>query len=53
MPNIAAALKAEIGRVARKETKGEIEALKKIQAQQRRLLQELRGRVDQTERSLG
>jgi cell division protein FtsB len=52
MPDIAAALKAEIARVARKGTKADIESLKKPLAQQHRALAELRARADQVERLL-
>lgn len=52
MPNLAVALKAEIARVARRGTKADIEALKKLLALQRRTLAELRTRADRVERSL-
>lgn len=52
MPNLAGALKTEIARVARKEIKGDIEALKRLVTQQRRLLARLRNRVEHTERLL-
>jgi DNA-binding transcriptional regulator YiaG len=50
MPNIATALKLEIGRVARKELRSETESLKKSVASYRRQLAEMRRRIEQLER---
>ena len=45
MPNIASILKSEISRVARKELRGETQALKKSNAQYRTQIAELRRRL--------
>jgi DNA-binding transcriptional regulator YiaG len=45
MPNLAAILRAEIARVARKEVRAEVEALKKASAQHRSALAALRREV--------
>ena len=52
MPNLAAALKAEISRIARKETKNETEDFKKTSSQYRSQIAALRRRVDALEREL-
>jgi DNA-binding transcriptional regulator YiaG len=52
MPNIASILKAEISRVARKEVRSEIEALKKTSAVQRASIAELRRLVSALEKEL-
>jgi len=52
MPNIATVLKAEISRVARKEVRAELESLKKVSAQHRSTLAQLRRRVADLEREL-
>lgn len=52
MPNIAALLKSEISRVARKELRSELEPLKKASVQQRRTIAALRKQVDQMEKRL-
>lgn len=52
MPNIASALKAEIARIARKEVRSEIEALKKAVTQQKGQLAALKKRTDAAEREL-
>lgn len=52
MPNLAAVLKAEIARVARKELRGELEPLKRANANHRALIASLRKRVDDLEREL-
>jgi DNA-binding transcriptional regulator YiaG len=52
MPNIATALKAEIARVARKEVKGELAAIKKASSQHRSSIAALRRKVDELERAL-
>ena len=46
MPNIASVLKTEIARVARKEVRAEIEALKKASTQHRSTLAALRRQLD-------
>lgn len=51
MPNIAAVLKAEIARVARKELKAQTDALKRVVASQRAELSDLRKRVSELERA--
>lgn len=45
MPNIAAVLKEEIARVARREVRGETEKLKKVSAQYRAQIAELKQQV--------
>jgi DNA-binding transcriptional regulator YiaG len=45
MPDVAAALKAEITRLARKETKQQVAPVKKTVAEQRRTIAELRRQV--------
>lgn len=52
MPNIASILKAEIARVARKEVRAEIEALKKASAQYRSSIAALRRQVEQLEKQV-
>jgi DNA-binding transcriptional regulator YiaG len=52
MSNIAALLKAEIARVARKETRGEIQALKKASANYRSEIAALKRRAASLERQL-
>lgn len=52
MPNIASALKDEIARVARKEIKSEVTALKKVSAQHRAHIAALRRQVETLERAL-
>lgn len=52
MPNIAAALKAEISRIARKEAKSETEDFKKASSQYRTHIAALRRRIDAVEREL-
>jgi len=52
MPNIAAVLKQEIARVARKESKSEVEALKRTTAGYRKQIAELKRRMDALERQL-
>jgi DNA-binding transcriptional regulator YiaG len=52
MPNIAEVLKAEISRLARKEIRGEIAALKKAAAQQRAHIAAVRKKVDILEKQL-
>lgn len=50
MPNIADALKAEISRIARKELKGELEAVKKAAAAHRHEIAALKRRIQELER---
>jgi DNA-binding transcriptional regulator YiaG len=50
MPNIASALKAEIGRVARKELRGETDPLKKTLSQYRTQIAALKRRIEALER---
>ena len=50
MPNIAALLKSEISRVARKEVRAEIEALKKTVSTQRSQIAALRKRTEAAEK---
>src|SRR5690606_8725712 len=50
MPNIAAVLKQEIARVARREARNQIETLRKSYAQQRRSIAELKRNVAALER---
>lgn len=52
MPNIASILKAEISRVARKEVRAEMEALKKASAAHRSSIAELRRQVSALEKEL-
>jgi len=52
MPNIATILKAEISRVARKEVRAEIEALKKASAGHRSSIAALRRQVEALEKEL-
>lgn len=52
MPNIAAVLKDEIARLARKEVRAQTEELKKTSAQYRSHIAALRRRVDTLEREL-
>lgn len=52
MPNIAAVLKAEISRVARKEVRVETEALKRSSAAQRSEIASLKRRVQDLEKQL-
>lgn len=52
MPDIAAALKSEIARLARKEIRAELAALKKAAAQHRSHIAALRRSVDSLERSV-
>lgn len=52
MPNIAAVLKAEISRVARKEARAETEALKRTSASQRAEIASLKRRVQELEKLL-
>lgn len=52
MPNVAAALKAEISRVARKELRGATEPLKKVVATQRSEIAGLKRRVQELEKQL-
>lgn len=52
MPNIASILKAEITRVARKEVRAEVEALKTASSQQRSALAALRRQVDTLQKEL-
>lgn len=52
MPNIAAALKQEIARVARKESRGDLEAVRRATTQYRGQIVDLRRRLDAVERQL-
>ena len=52
MPNIGTLLKQEILRLARKESRGEVQATKKASAQHRRHIAALRRQVDTLERQL-
>jgi DNA-binding transcriptional regulator YiaG len=52
MPNIAATLKEEISRIARKEVRSETEDFKKSSAQYRRHIAALRRRIEELERQL-
>ncbi|MDM0038591.1 helix-turn-helix transcriptional regulator [Variovorax sp. J22G21] len=52
MPNIATVLKAEISRVARKEVRTEVEALKKASAQHRSAIATLRRQVESLQKEL-
>ncbi len=53
MPNVAAVLKEEITRLARKEAKQQVGPLKKVIAEQRRTIADLRRRLDSVERAQG
>ncbi len=52
MPNIASILKSEISRVARKELRGETQALKKSNAQYRTQIAELKRRLQSLEQQV-
>jgi DNA-binding XRE family transcriptional regulator len=52
MPNIASVLKQEISRIARKESRSEIEAVKKATVQHRRYIAALRQQVKLLERQV-
>jgi len=52
MPNIASVLKQEISRIARKETRSEIESVKKATVQHRRYIASLRQQVKLLERQV-
>lgn len=52
MANLAAILKSEISRLARRELRGQVDALKKGAGQQRRTIASLRKQVDALERQL-
>jgi DNA-binding transcriptional regulator YiaG len=52
MPNIAAVLKGEISRIARKEIRGEADEFRKASAQARTQIAALRRRIDDLERQL-
>ena len=52
MPNIASILKAEISRVARKEVRTEIEALRRVSAQHRSSIAALRRQIDSLQKEL-
>ena len=52
MPNIAQALKGEISRVARKEVRSEIAAMKRAASQQRAAIAQLKRQVQELERQL-
>jgi DNA-binding transcriptional regulator YiaG len=52
MPNIAAVLKGEISRIARKEVRSQTEEFKKASAQHRTHIAALRRRIDALERQL-
>lgn len=52
MANIASVLKSEISRVARKEVRAEIEALKKASVQHRSAIAQLRRQVSELEKQL-
>jgi len=52
MPNIASVLKQEIARVARRETRSQIERLRKLSAQQRRGIAGLKRDIAALERSV-
>ena len=52
MPNIASILKSEISRVARKELRGETQALKKSNAQYRTQIAELKRRMQSLEQQV-
>lgn len=52
MPNIANALKAEIARVARKEIRAEVAALKKASSQHRSLIASMRREIESLRREL-
>ncbi|MCE3270369.1 MAG: transcriptional regulator, family-like protein [Ramlibacter sp.] len=52
MPNIAAVLKTEIARIARKEVRSQTEEIRKSSAQYRSHIAALRKRIDELERQL-
>lgn len=52
MPNIAAVLKTEIARIARKEVRGQTEEFRKSSAQYRSHIAALRKRIDELERQM-
>lgn len=52
MPNLAGVLKAEIARLARKESRSQVESLKKASVQQRGYVAELKRRVALLEKDL-
>ena len=52
MPNIAAVLKTEIARIARKEVRSQTEEIRKSSAQYRSHIATLRKRIDELERQL-
>lgn len=52
MPNLATALKAEIARIARKEVRGDFEAVKKAAASHRHEIAALKKRIADLERQL-
>lgn len=52
MPNIAAVLKGEITRIARKEVRAQTEEIRKTSAQSRSTIAALRRRIDELERQL-
>lgn len=52
MPNIAAVLKQEIARIARRETRGQIQSLRKAAAQQRRGIAGLKRSIASLERQI-
>lgn len=53
MPNVAVVLKEEITRLARKEVKQHVLPLKKVIAEQRRTIADLKRRLDRLERGQG
>lgn len=52
MPNIASVLKSEIARVARKEVRAELEAMKRSSSQHRTVLAAVRRQVEELQREL-
>lgn len=52
MANFASALKSEILRLARKEVRGEVDGLRNVATQQRKVISELRRRVESLEKQL-
>jgi DNA-binding transcriptional regulator YiaG len=52
MPNIAAVLKTEISRLARKEVRGSIEGLRKASAQYQKTIAEMKRRLTELERKI-
>ena len=52
MPNLASVLKAEVARIARKEVRGQTDALKKTVASQRSDIAALKRRLQDLEKSL-